>query len=456
MALNPVNYLTDVANPYTAAMQGYTQGTNLVAGIQQAEFDRQLAEQKRLAEQQKRADMQAFATLQNPTAKDYTAIMNQYPELSEQYKRSWDILDKDQKQKTLSSTSQVYAALSANQPLVAQQLLERQAEAALNSGDIETSKHLDALSQIVQQDPSLAQKQIGMFMSATSPDQFATMTKTLGEEQRSNQLQPYEIAQKQAQTGLTEAQTAKAQTENEYLPLEKQAGISNIESQIEDRTVGRVLEKEKMRLQNDQFYQKLDQDQAQFYENLNQEERNKAKAMARAGVENDEKRVARLEKAQNYATTAVNASETAKLAAKLVNDYKRLSDASGAGVWNAAMRNIPGTAEYDFSREVDTLKSQAFLIGAQNLKGLGAMTEMEGKKVTDALGNLDLSQQTSQVANQLASIAKSANIVAQTSNKNAQMYATKGKGYSAEVIEAAKQRGISPAEMQKIANKLGL
>lgn len=214
MALNPVNYLTDVANPYASAMQGYTQGTNLVAGIQQAEFDRQLAEQKRLAEQQKRADMQAFATLQNPTAKDYAAIMNQYPELSENYKRSWDILDKDQKQRTLSSSSQVYAALSSGQPLVAQQLLERQAEAALNSGDIETSKHLDALSQIVQQDPSLAQKQIGMFMSATSPDQFATITKTLGEEQRSNQLQPYEIAQKQAQTGLTQAQTnlAGAQT----------------------------------------------------------------------------------------------------------------------------------------------------------------------------------------------------------------------------------------------------
>ena len=207
MALNPVNYLTDVANPYTAAMQGYTQGTNLVAGIQKAELDQQLAEQKRLIEQQKRDDMKAFVSLQNPTAKDYATIINQYPELSEDYKRSWDILDKDQKQKTLSSTSQVYAALSANQPLVAQQLLERQAEAALNSGDVETSKHLDALVQIVQQDPSLAQKQIGMFMSATSPDQFATMTKTLGEEQRSNQLQPYEIAQKQAQTGLTKAQT---------------------------------------------------------------------------------------------------------------------------------------------------------------------------------------------------------------------------------------------------------
>lgn len=449
MAIQPFSYLLDNSNPYENFLGGIPKGMQLMANYEKTQAERQLIDQKRLAEQQKRADMQAFATLQNPTAKDYTAIMNQYPELSENYKRSWDILDKDQKQKTLSSTSQVYAALSANQPLVAQQLLEQQAAASLNSGDVETSKHLDALSQIVQQDPSLAQKQIGMFMSATSPDQFATMTKTLGEEQRSNQLQPYEIAQKQAQN-------EKLRLENQYLPQEKEANLSNIESQIEDRTVNQYLEKEKMRLQNDQFYKKLDQDQAQFYENLNQEERNKARAMASAGVENDEKRLARLEKAQNFATTTVNASETAKLAAELINDYKRLSDASGAGVWNAAMRNIPGTAEYDFARRVETLKSQAFLIGAQNLKGLGAMTEMEGKKVTDALGNLDLSQETSQVAKQLANIAKSANVVAQSANKNAQLYATRGKGYSAEVIEAAKRRGVSPAEMQKIANQMGL
>lgn len=214
MAIQPFSYLLDNSNPYENFLGGIPKGMQLMADYEKTQAERQLAEQKRLAEQQKRADMQAFATLQNPTAKDYTAIMNQYPELSEQYKRSWDILDKDQKQKTLSSSSQVYAALSANQPLVAQQLLEQQAAASLNSGDVETSKHLDALAQIVQQDPSLAQKQIGMFMSATSPDQFATMTKTLGEEQRSNQLQPYEIAQKQAQTGLTQAQTnlAGAQT----------------------------------------------------------------------------------------------------------------------------------------------------------------------------------------------------------------------------------------------------
>ena len=124
--------------------------------------------------------------------------------------------------------------------------------------------------------------------------------------------------------------------------------------------------------------------------------------------------------------------------------------------WNAAMRNIPGTAEYDFARRVETLKSQAFLIGAQNLKGLGAMTEIEGKKATDALGNLDLSQNTKQVAMQLADIAKAANNVAQSANKNAQIYSTKGQGYSQGIKDAAKELGISEAEAQLFANENGL
>lgn len=57
---------------------------------------------------------------------------------------------------------------------------------------------------------------------------------------------------------------------------------------------------------------------------------------------------------------------------------------------------------------------------------------------------------------QLAAIAKAANSVAQHSNRNAQNYATKGYGYSKEVVDTAKARGVSPAEMQKIANELGI
>lgn len=454
--IDPRAYTIQLPDYANTAFSGLAQGMQIGAYQNQLEAQKLKAEQDAIQKQQMQNDIAAYVNNTNKTAEDTTNLMVKYPSISENLSKAFSVMDTSKKDNLFRTSAQVLSAINGGRVDVAKQILEEQKAGHLNAGRPDDAGRVDALIRQINVSPESVASNAELTMASIDQTKFAETYKALRGEGRADQMQPYDVAQKQAQTGLTEAQTAKAQTENEYLPLEKQAGISNIESQIEDRTVGRVLEKEKMRLQNDQFYQKLDQDQAQFYENLNQEERNKAKAMALAGKENDEKRVARLEKAQSFATTAINASDTAKLAAELVNDYKRLSDASGAGVWNAAMRNIPGTAEYDFARRVDTLKSQAFLIGAQNLKGLGAMTEMEGKKVTDALGNLDLSQQTSQVSNQLAAIAKAANNVAQTSNKNAQMYATKGKGYSAEVIEAAKQRGISPAEMQKIANKLGL
>ena len=254
---------------------------------------------------------------------------------------------------------------------------------------------------------------------------------------------------------LKKAQTDKTNTETLWYGDKTQAEIDNLESQVEDRKTGRVLEQQKMQLQNDQFYAKLDQDQQLAYEKLNQDERKQTRAMA-AAKETPIQRMERIENAQNFADVAKNAAGTAQLAAQLVNDYKALGDATGAGVWNMARRAIPGTAEYNFSRRVEALKSQAFLISAEKMRGLGSLTESEGKKLENAIASLDLNQSTDQVARSIAEVAKYASSIGQSANKKAQMYATKGNGYSSVVVEAAKARGVSPAEMQQIANQLGI
>jgi hypothetical protein len=453
--IDPRAYTIQLPDYANSAFGGLVQGMQIGAYDNQLQAQKVKAEQDAIQKQQMQDDLAAYINNTDKTAEDTTNLMVKYPSLSDNLSKAFSVMDSSKKDNLFKTSAEVLSSIRGGRPDVARQILEEQKNAHLNAGRPDDAGRVDALIKQIDFSPESVASNAELTMAAIDPTKFADTYKALREQGRSDQMQPYEIAQQQAQTGLTQAQTEKAQTENQYLPSEKEANISNIESQIEDRSVNQALEREKLRLNNDQFYQKLDQDSQQFYEKLNQDERNKAKAMMASKVENDEKRMARLEKAQSFSTTAVNASDTAKLAAELINDYKKLSDASGAGVWNAAMRNIPGTAEYDFARRVETLKSQAFMIGAQNLKGLGAMTEMEGKKVTDALGNLDLSQETAQVAKQLAAIAKASNNVAQSANKNAQLYATKGRGYSAEVIEAARQRGISPAEMQKIANNLG-
>ncbi|MCH7391813.1 hypothetical protein [Acinetobacter dispersus] len=435
--VSPIDYRLDVVDPFTQAMQGYQLGmqatvTNNAIQAQKAEEERQ--KQAEIQKQVMNEDLYKFSIIPNKTAEDYANIIGRYPTLAEPYQKAWNMMDNERQKQTLGTASQVYAALSNGSSDVAKQILDEQIKGYDNSGMKQEAFHLRNISKLIDNNPQAAQASIGMLMSSANPEQFKNITDSLN----ANKMQPYDIAKKQAETGRINAETGD-------IPLA-----------AEDRRTGVRNQGRKIELDNQYNYDKLGQDNQQFFESLDNQQKVEARKMQATKNESSTQKMARLEKAQSFVSTAQNAAGTAKLAAELINDYKKLADASGAGVWNAAMRNIPGTAEYDFAKRVDTLKSQAFLIGAQSLKGLGAMTEMEGKKVTDALGNLDLSQSTKQVAEQLAAIARSANSVAQNANKNAQNYATKGQGYSPDVINAARSLGISPAEAQKFVNDNGL
>lgn len=428
--------MLDVANPVQTTLQGFNGGLQL--GVAYADRQRALkqAEEDKLARQQMNVDLANLAN--NPTPEGYSKVMTMYPQLSENLKRAYDTMDDGKRKNTLSLASQSYAALANNQPDIAKQVLGDAATAYENSGNKKDAGVLRGYVKMIENNPSAARTSIGMLMASTNPDKFSEIYGKLGEEQRANEMQPYQI-------GQISANTAKTKAETNDIPLA-----------AEDRRTGVENQGKNIEYNNQYNYDKLGQDWKIELAKMSQQEQIEAARLRAAKNETSVQRMERLEKAQSFSNAASTAASTAKLAADLIADYKKLSDASGAGVWNAAWRNVPGSAEYDFSRRVDTLKSQAFLIGAQSLKGLGAMTEMEGKKVTDALGNLDLSQNTGQVVQQLAAIAKVANSVAQHSNRNAQNYATKGYGYSKEVVDTAKARGVSPAEMQKIANELGI
>lgn len=61
-----------------------------------------------------------------------------------------------------------------------------------------------------------------------------------------------------------------------------------------------------------------------------------------------------------------------------------------AGV-SSAFPTVPGSAAADFEAQLETLQSQAFLAQVEKMKGLGALSENEGKKLGAALGSLSLS-----------------------------------------------------------------
>lgn len=77
---------------------------------------------------------------------------------------------------------------------------------------------------------------------------------------------------------------------------------------------------------------------------------------------------------------------------ELIKARKEQASAREQGTGLSSYLNwVPGTAGRDFEANLDALKSQAFLPMVAQLKGMGALSDAEGKKLTQAIGALDSS-----------------------------------------------------------------
>lgn len=82
---------------------------------------------------------------------------------------------------------------------------------------------------MIENNPSAARTSIGMLMASTNPDKFAEIYGKLGDEQRANEMQPYQIKDIQAKTEYTQAQT-------KDIPLaaeDRRTGVENQGKNIE-------------------------------------------------------------------------------------------------------------------------------------------------------------------------------------------------------------------------------
>ncbi|WP_171893803.1 phage DNA ejection protein [Serratia marcescens] len=100
---------------------------------------------------------------------------------------------------------------------------------------------------------------------------------------------------------------------------------------------------------------------------------------------------ARRDKADAYNTSMDAMSRTVETAQKVL-DSPGFNGYFGVNLNPLSNRFIPGTDAADTSALVDTLKSQGFMSGIQQMRGLGALSNVEGQKVMDAIGNLSASQ----------------------------------------------------------------
>lgn len=79
---------------------------------------------------------------------------------------------------------------------------------------------------------------------------------------------------------------------------------------------------------------------------------------------------------------------------------------AAVGFGGAQLSMIPGTDAAGFAAQLETFKAQTFLPQVQALKGMGALSDAEGKKLTAAVGALSQSMKQSEFDAQLAKIKR--------------------------------------------------
>lgn len=129
--MEPINYLTQVADPFAQAAQGLKLGAGM-AELQQQQVARERQQQQQQLAMQEQA---RFFTNPNPTMRDaarYASLLT--PEQSKAFLPFMEGISKEKQQGILKSTGQTLAALQLN-PEIGINKLKQDALAARNSGD---------------------------------------------------------------------------------------------------------------------------------------------------------------------------------------------------------------------------------------------------------------------------------------------------------------------------------
>lgn len=142
---------------------------------------------------------------------------------------------------------------------------------------------------------------------------------------------------------------------------------------------------------------------------LERQLKNEENALKR--VELEQKIVANKEKLETTKSEKydgfINQMESADRSIKMANDILKsdgFNDFFGTNINPLSNHRIPGTSGADTASMVDTLKSQAFMAGVQQMRGMGALSDAEGKKITDSIGNLSSDMSESQAKKSINNI----------------------------------------------------
>lgn len=375
----------------TSPAEEFAKSFSAFNGVRQANFK---AQQEQLAlEQQMALRKDLAAASANPTPQALAQLSVKYPQLSEQFKRSYDMLSSEQQQAKVSAAIPIYAAIQSGANDVASAKLRETATAMENSGQKQEAAQTRAMADLIDQHPEQAKTTMGLLLSSVmGPDKFADTFGKLGQESRSAEKAPAELAKANADATTAQAdaviktEQAKVAPQTALLDLQKKGwDIEAIKNDIDyKKTANRIasMNAATARQGNDLKRQELQLKVQQEQQKLDQHVRDTVAGAesAAANIDNSLNTIERIKK--NPALNSVLGSIQGRMPA-LLDDQAN-----------------------DAIALIDTLGSQAFLSQIPAMKGQGALSNAEGEKLQAALTNLSRVQSEGQFRSNLDEAAR--------------------------------------------------
>lgn len=372
----PINF--DMPDPSLAISRGINVGSAL------NQIKTQKLQQQQAADYQKQlqSDLSSVLAERNPTASDYASLVTKHPQFSEQFQDAWKMLNEEQKSNRTQQVSEIYSALESGSPDVAKSLLEIQQEAAKNSGNEREVKATQVMMDLIDRNPELARSATGMRLaSIMGPEKFAETFTKLEQERREKSLDPSKLtkAQADARKAATEADFKESQIVGDLqkqgwdiYKIQEDTKVSKDNSKI--AALNAQLKREQNQLKRDEMEVKLEE-------------------LKRKRDETVQEKAANVESARGSIDNMINTLDRA-----LQTPISVMDNATGP-VDRMTPTFRQSTA--DFEELISTIDAQAFMAQIPSMKGLGALSDAEGKKLSAALQSFSLRQSTPRLVENL-------------------------------------------------------
>lgn len=389
--MDPINYsgtFDNLQSPQDALLAGLKSGV----GIQQLQAERQQAEAKRAQEAQMRADLAQLSGNMTPEA--IASMSIKYPHLSEQFKRSYDMLAPEVQKARLQAAAPVYAAIHSREYGIASKMLRDNAAALENSGKGAEASQVRAMADLVDLHPENANYTIGtMLATAMGPDKFADAFKDIGTEQRDADLHGDKMRKGAAEASAAEADAQTKAITAKYADSQALAELAKKQWDVRKIAADIEFQKESNRIAAMNAA-------ANREGNALKREELQLKINEARTVRDDKLRekVADVESAASNIDNMLNTIERIKKNPSLDSVVGSME---GRSLYpNATLGTMnpfgDGDERSDAIALIETLGSQAFLSQIPNIKGMGALSNAEGEKLQAAFQNLSRAQSEKQ------------------------------------------------------------